>query len=289
MRHWQVQEDEVRLVGLQHLRRVLLEVDVGPGALPHLVAAQLALLTLWCHNLFAQLPQWLIDVLPEARSLHHAAVGQVEVHPIAVVDGAGIEGAVRVVPAHRCRPPTLPLRIGEDRPCSIQPMKSMLPQVMHLQAVVEGETVVVDRMAAQQRRQYVHRSFPNRLRIAKDGALTAQSVEVRQRKAARAMPIHLIVGELIEDHPHQQRMLPWRLRCRLPRGCLLMRPRPPARHAQHLYYAAEREDGQKVPGKVPHLHQPPIAVVKPEQKQQHDRCPYHRQHDQPADRQVKRK
>ena len=77
---------------------------------------------------------------------------------------------------------------------------------MHQQAIVERKVVLVDHMAAQQRRQNLYRVVADRLRIREHRALTAQGIEVRQRKTIRAIFKHLVIRKFVKDNPHQPRM-----------------------------------------------------------------------------------
>ena len=107
------------------------------------------------------------------------------------------------------------------------------------------------------------------------GALRSQSIEVRQLQIVRPMLEHLLVRKLVEQDPHNLRMVARRLRSRLPQRRPRMRKRLPHRHPQHLHDAAERKRRKKHANAIANPQQPAILPPKLQQQQQNDRRPDH--------------
>ena len=175
-----------------------------------------------------------IDVGPERRVLRHQAVEHIAVGPEAVLDGVGVDGAVGVVPADGGGAPAGLVSVGEDGLLAIDGRPFVVSFVVHPQAVVEVVADAVDDLAGKQRGNDLYRVVSGGLGVGKERALGAEGVEVGQVQVARAVLEDLVVGEFIEDHPDQQRMLARALGRCSPRGGDLVRRRLPGGHPEQL-------------------------------------------------------
>ncbi len=118
---------------------MLLEIDVGLVALADVVGAEVAVGAGGGLDLADELLQRRVDVAPEGVALGHGAVERVEVHPVAVVDGVAVDGAVGVVPADGGGAPAGLLGVARRR--SAAPVMGCQPccaGVVDAEAVVEA-------------------------------------------------------------------------------------------------------------------------------------------------------
>ena len=206
-----VQEDEVRLVGVQQLGGVLLQINVGQEAMTHVEAAKVTVGSRGGPDLADHLLQRDVNVVGEGGILGHEAIEHVAVGPETVLDGIGVDGAVGVVPADSGGAPAGVLGIAEDSLRAVHRRPSGLGFVVDPQAVVEVVADSVDDFAGKQRRDDFYSVITGRLGVGEEGALGAEGVEVGEAEIPGAVLEGLVVGELVEDDPDQQRMIVRRL------------------------------------------------------------------------------
>jgi len=151
-----VQKDEVCLVLLQQLSRMLLQIQMRVQPLSHIEVAAPAVRQPRGHKLDSQPLEGPRGISPQAITLRHVAVGAVKVRPVAAVQCASVDRAVRVVPANNGGPPACALGIMKDRAAPVQRMPPMYAVIVHLERVIEPVAEVVYHRSAQQRRHNLH-------------------------------------------------------------------------------------------------------------------------------------
>ena len=193
VRDGEMEEDEVCQIVAEQLSGVLFEIDIGFIALPDIEGAEKICCVRGLENGFAGDFEGKPDVTPKAGILGHGSIEFVQVHPVAVIDCCGVDGAVWVVPADGGGAPALLPGVREYGLGTCEWMKTGLTDIANAEVIVEGELIVADDATAEQRGDYVDGPVADGLGIGEDGTLAAQSVEVRKSEIASAVLVDLIV------------------------------------------------------------------------------------------------
>ncbi len=107
------------------------------------------------------------------------------------------------------------------------------------------EAEVVDGLAGEERGDDLDGVVADGLDVGEEGALAAEGVEVGEVEVAGAVLEELVVGELVEDDPDEERVVARGLRGGGPGGVVLLRAGLPAGDPEQLSDAADGEDGEE--------------------------------------------
>ena len=216
------------------------------------------------------------DVGGEGGALRHGAVLHVVVGPVAVLDVWGVGGAVGVVPADCGGAPAVLHGVAEDGAGAVDELAAGTVGAVDPEAVAEGVADAVDEAAGEQRGKDLDGVNADGLGVGEERALGAEGVEVWEGEAGGAVVEELVVGELVEDDPDQERMLARRLGCGgglVPGGGDLVGRGLPCGDPEELRDAGEGEEDEGCGNEAAGAHEAAIPLGEAQKEQKNDGGP----------------
>jgi len=138
---------------------------------------------------------------------------------------------------------------------------------------MEGVTDAVDEAAGEQRGDDVDGVNADGLGVGEERALGAEGVEVGEGEVGGAVLKELVVGELVEDDPDDERMLARRLGRLVPDGGDLVGRGPPCGDPEELRDAGEGEEGEGGGDEATGAHEAAIPLGEAQEEQKNDGGP----------------